>query len=136
MAVVTLLVSDVKQCFGFRKTAKRVENAEADHRTDFAMSKIRLAVVGGHEFEHYGRFAFFMDDFVQNHAMPKVISAATHPTAMAERWAKENGVEFRASDDDATHVLAFVASAPASRDTWDIIRKAQAKELPCIIHPI
>jgi predicted Rossmann-fold nucleotide-binding protein len=120
-------------------------------------TKMRLAIVGSRDYSDYVLFSERVNEYVAKNGMPEMIvsGGAVGVDTMAEKWADEHGIptlvhlpkyDKSATDaenrqaplrrntliiNDATAVLAFVTAG--SRGTWDSIRKAQAKKLPCTI---
>jgi len=111
---------------------------------------LRLAVVGGRSYRSYETLSRHADAWIAEFGEPSEIvsGGARGADALAARFAAERGYAlrvFRPEDTDiggaaallarntliaerATHVLAF--PTPASRGTWDTVRKARDRGKP------
>lgn len=114
-------------------------------------------IVGSRHYTNFNQFVSHLETVIEEHGMPdKVVSGgAKGADSLAERWAKEHGIEFHAHRPDESKYPTFAKAALArntlivnesdllvaflardSRGTYDTINKAEKKKIPCITFDI
>lgn len=115
---------------------------------------ISWGIVGCRHFCDYAEFCKHMDTVVEKHGMPdQVVSGgARGADSLAQRWAKEKDLSFvcfppkeaehpsfraacLARNTQIVNASQLLVAFPSrqSKGTWDSIRKAENKQIPCIV---